>query len=159
MKGQPEIIKHLNIILRNELTAISQYFLHSRMLLDWGLKKLGDFEFQESVDEMKHADKIISRILFLEGLPNLQDLDKLRIGEDVREILQGDLIVEEKARADLQTAIKDCENLQDYTTRGMLQSILNGEELHIDFLETQLQLIERVGIQNYQQSQMEPGEG
>lgn len=158
MKGHPEIIQHLNVILRNELTAINQYFLHSRMLHDWGLKKLGDYEYHESIDEMKHADEIIKRILFLEGLPNLQDLDKLRIGENVQEILQGDLALEEKAVADLQAAIKACESMQDYTSRDLLQSILSSEEEHIDFLETQLGLIERVGLQNYQQSQMDPGQ-
>ncbi|HSQ70088.1 MAG TPA: bacterioferritin [Steroidobacteraceae bacterium] len=159
MKGDADVIKHLNKILKNELTAINQYFLHSRMLTDWGLEKLGDYEKHESVDEMKHADALIERILFLEGLPNLQDLGKLMIGEDVREILECDLKLEQIARPDLQAAIEHCENVKDYVSRELLEDILESEEEHIDFLETQLDLIERVGLENYSQSQMKPREG
>ena len=153
MKGDPTVIEHLNRVLKNELTAINQYFLHSRMLKDWGLHKLGDKEFEESVDEMKHADQIIERVLFLEGLPNLQDLGKLRIGEDVPEILQCDLDLEMDAIPDLRAAIAYCEAHKDYVSREIFDSILESEEEHVDWLETQLELIERVGLENYQQSQ------
>lgn len=154
MKGDQTVIKHLNKILKNELTAINQYFLHARMLEDWGLTKLGKYEYEESIDEMKHADELVKRILFLEGLPNLQSLGRLRIGESVEEILKGDLALENDAIPDLRDAIAYCEEVRDYVTRDMLQSILDSEEEHVDHLETQLELIERVGIQNYQQSQM-----
>lgn len=154
MKGDTTVIDHLNKVLKNELTAINQYFLHSRMLRDWGLMKLGDYEYGESVDEMKHADAIIERTLFLEGLPNLQDLGKLRIGEDVREILECDLALELDAIPDLRAAIAYCESRKDYVSRDLFDSILKSEEEHVDFLETQLGLIDRVGLENYMQSQM-----
>lgn len=154
MKGDPKVIEHLNRALRNELSAISQYFLHSRMFLDWGLKKLGDYEFHESVDEMKHADQLVERILFLEGLPNMQDVGKLRIGEHTKEMLECDLALEMVAIPDLREAVEYCESVKDYVSRDLFDSILSAEEEHVDWLETQLDLIERVGIENYQQSQI-----
>ena len=154
MKGDATVIEHLNKVLKNELTAINQYFLHSRMLKDWGFIKLADYEQHESIDEMKHADQLIERILFLEGLPNMQTMGKLRIGEDVPEILQGDLDMELDAIPDLRAGIAYCEAHKDYGTRDLFDAILVSEEEHVDWLETQLGLIEKVGVENYQQSQI-----
>ena len=154
MKGDNKVIEHLNRVLRNELTAINQYFLHARMFKHWGLKKLAEHEYKESVDEMKHADRLVQRILFLEGLPNMQDLGKLLIGEHIREILTCDLRLEMSAMPDLKTAIAHCEQCGDYVSRELFEDILENEEEHIDWLETQLELIEKVGIENYTQSQM-----
>jgi len=153
MKGDKEVIRHLNEILRNELTAINQYFLHSRMYKDWGINKLADKEYEESVDEMKHADQLIERILFLEGLPNLQTLGKLRIGEHVSEMLQCDLDLEMEALPDLQVAITYAEKIKDYVSRDLFDEILRSEEEHVDWLESQLGLIDKMNIENYIQSQ------
>ena len=154
MKGDDKIIAHLNQVLKNELTAINQYFLHSRMFKDWGLNKLGEHEYEESVDEMKHADQVIERILFLEGLPNVQDLGKVMIGEDVKEALECDLKMEMKAIPDLRAAVVDAEELKDFVSRDLFRSILDAEEEHVDWLETQLALIDKIGLPNYLQSQM-----
>jgi bacterioferritin len=154
MKGDTKVIEHLNKVLKNELTAINQYFLHSRMLKDWGLMTLADKEFEESVDEMKHADQLIERILFLEGLPNLQELGKLMIGENTQEILESDLKLERIAEPDLREALEYSESVKDFVSRELFESILTSEEEHIDFLETQLDLIAKVGLENYLQSKM-----
>lgn len=154
MKGDNKVIQHLNKILGNELVAINQYFLHSRMYKDWGLKELAEHEYEESIDEMKHADALVERILFLEGLPNMQDLGKLLVGENTEEMLRCDLKLEMIAIPDLRDAIAYCESVSDYVSRELFEDILESEEEHVDWLETQLGLIERVGLQNYQQSKM-----
>ena len=154
MKGDPKVIEFLNKALANELVAINQYFLHAKMYKDWGLKELAEHEYHESIDEMKHADILVERILFLEGLPNLQDLGKLMIGENTKEMLEADLGLELKAVPDLKEGIAYCESVKDYGSRELLEKILESEEEHIDWLETQLSLIDKVGLQNYLQSQM-----
>jgi bacterioferritin len=153
MQGDATVIQHLNAVLKNELTAINQYFLHARMLRHWGVTKLGDFEYSESVDEMKHADQLINRILFLDGLPNLQDLNKLLIGESVQELIECDLKLEQMAMPRLREAIAHCESVRDFVSRELFESILDSEEEHVDFLETQLGLITKIGIENYIQLQ------
>ncbi len=154
MKGDTKVIEYLNEALKNELTSINQYFLHARMLDNWGFSKLGKHEYDESIDEMKHADRLIQRILFLEGLPNLQALGKLYIGENVEEILRGDLQLEHLAHPLYKEAVGYCEQCGDYVTRDLLAAILASEEEHIDWLETQLELIDRLGLPLYLQAQV-----
>lgn len=154
MKGDPKVIELLNKVLGYELIAINQYFLHSRIFQDWGLKELAEHEYHESIDEMKHADELVQRILFLEGLPNLQDLGKLLIGENTREILECDLKLELQAIPALREGIQYCESVRDYGSRDLLEKILDSEEEHVDWLETQLGLIDKIGLENYQQSKM-----
>lgn len=158
LAGDAEVIRLLNVVLKNELTSINQYFLHSRMLGDWGLSQLAKKEYDESVDEMKHADRLVRRILFLGGLPNLQDLGKLMIGENVQEVLRCDLSMEQTAAADLRLAIPHCEKVRDFVTRELFVDILENEEEHIDWLQTQFRLIEQMGIENYAQLQTRPNE-
>lgn len=153
MKGDKQVIKHLNTILKNELTAINQYFLHARMLENWGIERMAKHEYKESIEEMEHADELIKRILFLDGIPNLQELGKLQIGENVKEVIECDLNLEAKAIPDLREAIKHCESVQDYISRDLFVKILSDEEHHLDHLETQLQMIEDQGLENYIQSQ------
>jgi bacterioferritin len=155
MKGDQGVIAQLNAQLKNELTAINQYFLHARMLKQWGLGRLGKHEYEESIDEMKHADRLVQRVLMIEGLPNLQDLGKLAIGQDVAEIFNGDLALERTSQATLKAAIVVCEQAKDFVSREILVDILDDTEEHIDFIETQLELIDKVGLQNYLQSQMD----
>jgi bacterioferritin len=153
MKGDAKVIDFLNEALKNELTAINQYFLHAKMLKNWGISKLADFEYHESIDEMKHADKLAERILFLEGLPNFQMLGRLKIGETVEEILKADLELEHEAVPQLKSAIAHCESVRDFVSRDLFAEILANEEEHVDTLETQFELIDRMGLQNYIQLQ------
>ena len=158
MKGDDQVIQHLNETLKNELTAINQYWLHYRMLDNWGVARLAEYERHESIDEMKHADRLSERILFLEGLPNFQMLGRLRIGENVEEVLRADLDLEREAAEQLRGAIVHCEQVRDFVSRELFESILQSEEEHIDFLETQFEMIERMGLQNYIQLQSKPAE-
>jgi len=158
MKGDSKVLELLNEALKNELTAINQYWLHYRLLDNWGLKKLAEFEKSESIDEMKHADKLSERILFLDGLPNFQALGRLHIGENVEEVLKGDLDLELEALVQLKGAIAHCESVRDYVSRDLFAEILENEERHVDTLETQFEMIKRMGLQNYVQLQSEPAE-
>jgi bacterioferritin len=153
MRADATVLRHLNAVLKLELTAINQYFLHARMLRHWGVSKLGAHEYEESLDEMKDADRLIARILFLDGLPNLQDLDKLLIGENVREVLECDLQLEHKAMPLLREAIAYCESVRDFVSRDLFREILADEEEQVDFIETQLGLIDKIGLENYIQLQ------
>jgi bacterioferritin len=158
VKGDQKVIDYLNKALRLELTTVNQYFLHARMFKNWGFEKLGKVEYEESIDEMKHADKLIERILFLEGLPNVQDLDKVYIGENVREALEADLKAEQRAHPLYKEAVAYFESVKDYVSRELMVEILESEEEHIDHLETQLELMDKIGEQNYLQSQMKAGD-
>ena len=158
MKGSQKVIDALNEVLTKELTAINQYFLHARMLQDWGLEKIGQLEYKASIDEMKHADELIKRILFLEGLPNLQKLGKIKVGQNIKEVLESDLSVENEALPVLKDHIDLCEKEADYVSRDLLSSILASEEDHVDWLETQLGLYNSLGEQNYIQSQIDPNQ-
>lgn len=158
MKGDAKVIEYLNEALKNELTAINQYFLHAKMLKNWGITKLADFEYHESIDEMKHADKLAERILFLEGLPNFQLLGRLKIGETVEEILKADLALENEAVPQLKEAIAHCETVRDYVSRDLFAYILENEEEHVDTIEMQFEMIARMGLQNYIQLQSAPAE-
>ena len=149
MLRDPKVIEHLNTQLTNELTAINQYFLHARMLRHWGVTKLGSREYKESIEEMHHADWLIERILFLDGLPNVQRLDQVRVGQTVEEVLQADLALEEKALGDLRDGVAHCEDVRDYISRDLLRRILENEEEHVDFLERQFDLIKQIGVQRY----------
>lgn len=151
MLRDPKVIEHLNTQLTNELTAINQYFLHARILRHWGVTKLGKHEYEESIEEMRHADELIERILFLDGLPNVQRLNKIHVGETVEEILKSDLALEEKATADLREGIAYCESVRDYVSRDLLQKILGNEEEHVDFIDRQFDLIKKIGIELYTQ--------
>ena len=156
MKGDAKVLELLNETLKNELTAINQYWLHYRMLDNWGVKRLADYERHESIDEMKHADRLSERILFLDGLPNFQALGRLHIGENVEEILKGDMELELEALKQLKGAIAHCEKVKDYVSRDLFSDILENEERHVDTLETQFEMIKRMGLQNYIQLQSEP---
>jgi bacterioferritin len=159
MKGDEKVIEFLNGALKNELTAINQYFLHYKMLDNWGVKKLAKFEYEESIDEMKHADKLAERILFLEGLPNFQLLGRLKIGESVEEILKADLELEHEALPLLRDAIAYCESVRDFVSRDLFMHILDNEEEHVDTLETQFEMIDRMGLENYIQLNSKAEEG
>ena len=158
MKGDARVIEYLNEALKNELTAINQYFLHYRLLAHWGVKKLAKFEYEESIDEMKHADRLADRILFLDGLPNFQLLGRLRVGENVEEVLKADLELELEAIPPLKDAIAHCESVRDYISRELFEDILENEEEHVDTLERQFDMIKNMGLQNYVQLQSEPAE-
>ena len=149
MKGDAKILRHLNVVLKNELTAINQYFLHARMFGHWGLKRLEEYEKHESIDEMKHADRLIQRILFLDGLPNVQRLNPIQVGENVEQLLKADQALEEQALSDLRAGIAYCESVRDFVSRDLLQKILDSEEEHVDFLERQFDLIKQIGIERY----------
>jgi bacterioferritin len=149
MQGDAKVIEYLNTQLTNELTAINQYFLHARILRHWGVTRLGDYEYKESIDEMRHADRLIDRILFLEGLPNVQRLNQVLVGQSVEEILKADMTLEEKAMVDLRDGIAHCESVRDFVSRELLKEILKSEEDHVDFIERQFDLIRQIGIERY----------